>query len=138
MSVASPEQAVEFRSLQLAYKSEARNENLQEQMANVQVSLSEANSRVGELQARLSSHQQSFSQSRALSHPSNGVSRCPSRSLGGVQLDIEDGPGMCKGTRFFAIHLHTLAASLVTRDVMRCTELMGLYPCCFVMAFLLR
>ena len=80
MSVASPEvEAVEFRSLQLAYKSEARNENLQEQMANVQVSLSEANSRVGELQARLSSHQQSFSQSRALSHPSNGVSRCPSR-----------------------------------------------------------
>ena len=70
MSVASPEvEAVEFRSLQLACRdSEARNENLQGQMANVQVSLSEANSRVGELQARLSSHQQSFSQSRALSH----------------------------------------------------------------------
>ena len=70
MSVASPEvEAVEFRSLQLACRdSAARNENLQEQMANVQVSLSEANSRVGELQARLSSHQQSFSQSRALSH----------------------------------------------------------------------
>ena len=49
MSVASPEvEAVEFRSLQLAYKSEERNENLQEQMANVQVSLSEANGRVGE------------------------------------------------------------------------------------------
>jgi hypothetical protein len=80
VSVASPEEAVEFRSLQLACRdSDARNENLQEQMANVQVSLSEANSRVGELQARLSSHQQSFSQSRALSHPSNGVSRCPSR-----------------------------------------------------------
>ena len=58
VSVASPEQAVEFRSLQLACRdSEARNENLHEQMANVQVSLSEANSRVGELQARLSSHQ---------------------------------------------------------------------------------
>ena len=49
VSVASPEQAVEFRSLQLAYReSEARNENLQGQMANVQVSLSEANGRVGE------------------------------------------------------------------------------------------
>ena len=138
VSVASPEQAVEFRSLQLAYReSELRNENLQGQMANLQVSLSEANGRVGELQARLSSQRQSSFQVQTSLNPSNGVSNGLQLPLasGGVHLDVEDRPGTCKG-RFYAIHLHNLAESLVTRDVMRCTELMGQYPFCFVMTFL--
>ena len=152
VSLASSDQALELSSIQSAYQeAEARNERLQEQLATLQVELTQVAGRRDELQAQLSSQSQPFDRSttRGEPSPSYGVQllmapTSSSTSYGmptsshGVQLELDDceqTPTRNAAGQFYALNLHEPTLSLVTRNIVRFKELVRENPFCFVMIF---